>query len=105
MELAEDHVLEVEDATTGNYGVTSYTVRVSVPQGIATSINEKGQLPDITSVDEVARDGVTLGQMNAKPLQKIEEITLYSISQEERLKAQEARIQKLESLLAKSHNE
>ncbi len=72
---------------------------------VASFIDDNGHLPDIPSAKEVEANGVTLGEMNAKLLQKIEEITLYSISQEERLKAQEARIQKLENLLTQFKND
>jgi hypothetical protein len=52
-------------------------------------IKEKGHLQDIPSEKEVNEKGLDLGDMNAKLLQKIEELTLYII-------AQEKRIQKLE---------
>jgi len=42
-------------------------------------INEKGHLENIPSEDEVLKNGINLGEMNAKLLQKIEELTLYMI--------------------------
>ncbi len=42
-------------------------------------IKDKGHLPGIPSAAEVLANGVDLGQMNAKLLQKIEELTLYLI--------------------------
>lgn len=36
-------------------------------------------LPDIPSAKEVEENGVDLGEMNAKLLQKVEELTLYVI--------------------------
>ncbi|WP_316632566.1 hypothetical protein [uncultured Flavobacterium sp.] len=42
-------------------------------------INEKGHLENIPSEEEVLKDGINLGEMNAKLLQKIEELTLYMI--------------------------
>lgn len=44
-------------------------------------INEKGHLENIPSEAEVLKNGINLGEMNAKLLQKIEELTLYSIKQ------------------------
>jgi hypothetical protein len=44
-------------------------------------INEKGHLENIPSEDEVLKNGINLGEMNAKLLQKIEELTLYTIQQ------------------------
>ncbi len=52
---------------------------------VAAHIKEKGHLKDIPSAIEVAENGISLGEMNAKLLQKIEELTLYTIAQEEKL--------------------
>lgn len=42
-------------------------------------IKEKGHLPGIPSAAEVEKNGIELGDMNKKLLQKIEELTLYLI--------------------------
>ncbi|WP_214228822.1 hypothetical protein [Pedobacter sp. B4-66] len=42
-------------------------------------IKDKGHLPGIPSAEEVKANGVDLGEMNAKLLQKIEELTLHLI--------------------------
>jgi hypothetical protein len=42
-------------------------------------IKQNNHLPEIPSAAEVEKDGVNLGEMNAKLLKKIEEITLYLI--------------------------
>ncbi|UTN05113.1 hypothetical protein L0669_04220 [Flavobacterium bizetiae] len=42
-------------------------------------IAEKGHLENIPSEKEVLQNGINLGEMNAKLLQKIEELTLYMI--------------------------
>jgi hypothetical protein len=55
-------------------------------------IKEKGHLKDIPSAKEVAENGILLGGMNAKLLQKIEELTLYTIDQEKKLQTQENQI-------------
>ncbi|MNQ28454.1 hypothetical protein D3C85_417470 [compost metagenome] len=44
-------------------------------------INEKGYLKNIPSEEEALKNGISLGEMNAKLLQKIEELTLYIIEQ------------------------
>ena len=46
---------------------------------VENHINEKGHLPNIPSEAEVRANGVDLRAMNAKLLQKIEELTLYVI--------------------------
>ena len=48
---------------------------------VAQHIAEKGHLPEIPSEKEVLAEGINLGEMNAKLLQKIEELTLYLIEQ------------------------
>ncbi|RZS90543.1 tail fiber protein [Aquimarina brevivitae] len=48
-------------------------------------IADKGHLPNIPSAIEMEANGVELGVMNMKLLEKIEELTLYTIAQEEKL--------------------
>lgn len=57
-------------------------------------INENGHLKDIPSAKEVEISGIELGEMNKLLLQKIEELTLYTIEQEKRLQALEASVNK-----------
>jgi len=52
---------------------------------VAQHIQEKGHLKDIPSAKEVAKNGIFLGEMDAKLLQKIEELTLYTLEQEEKI--------------------
>lgn len=49
-------------------------------------IREKGHLSGLPSADEVEANGIDLGGMNALLLQKIEEMTLYLIQQDKRIK-------------------
>ncbi|MBV8325492.1 cell wall anchor protein [Chryseobacterium sp.] len=62
-------------------------------------IEEKGHLPNIPSAGEVEKEGINLGEMDAKLLEKIEELTLYSIEQNKQLKSQSQKIEKLEQEL------
>ncbi|WP_025667244.1 tail fiber protein [Aquimarina megaterium] len=50
-------------------------------QEVENHIVEEGHLPNIPSASEVEKNGIQLGEMNAKLLQKIEELTLYMIAQ------------------------
>lgn len=69
-------------------------------------IKEKKHLPEIASAKVMEKEGVNMGEFQIKLLQKIEELTLYSIEQNkqikqlknenEALKAQSAKIEKLE---------
>ena len=80
-------------------------------QEVEKHIKEKGHLINIPSAEEVEENGIQLGEMNMKLLEKIEELTLYTLAQEEKLKLmnqlneeireQERRIEKLEQLLNK----
>ena len=51
---------------------------------VENHIKAKGHLKDIPSAEEVAKNGILLGEMDSKLLQKIEELTLYAIAQEKR---------------------
>ena len=64
-------------------------------QEIEQHIKEKGHLPGIPSAVEVKANGVDLGEMNAKLLKKIEELTLYLIESEKRNTLQNAKQQNL----------
>ncbi|BFP40638.1 hypothetical protein FGF1_14830 [Flavobacteriaceae bacterium GF1] len=48
-------------------------------QEIQDYIKEHGHLPNIPSAQEMEEDGIELGRMNMKLLEKIEELTLYVI--------------------------
>ncbi|KAF2080442.1 hypothetical protein [Flavobacterium sharifuzzamanii] len=60
-------------------------------------IVEKGHLENIPSEEEVLKNGVNLGEMNAKLLQKIEEMTLYIIEQNKQIIDLNKRLEKVES--------
>ncbi len=48
-------------------------------------INENGHLPEVPNKAEVTENGINLGEMDAKLLQKIEELTLYMIDMNKRV--------------------
>ncbi|MEO1255746.1 MAG: hypothetical protein AAFY41_12825, partial [Bacteroidota bacterium] len=64
-------------------------------------IDEKGHLPEIPSEAEVNENGINLGEMNAKLLQKIEELTLYLIEQNKQINALKSKNEELENRLRK----
>lgn len=55
-------------------------------------INTHHHLPDVPSAAQVEKQGIALGTSNAMLLRKIEELTLYIIQQEKRIKSLEKRI-------------
>ena len=67
-------------------------------ENVEQHIKEKGHLQDIPSAKEVEKNGFFLGEMDAKLLQKIEELTLYTIQQEKKIKALEKQNSKIEKL-------
>jgi len=54
-------------------------------------------LRDIPSAAEVESNGVAIGEMHARLLQKIEELTLYVIELDKEGKALEEKIQRLQT--------
>lgn len=71
-------------------------------QQVEGFIQQNGHLQGIPSEKEVLESGILLGGINTKLLQKIEELTLYTIAQEKeikRLQAMEERLEQLEVLI------
>ena len=62
---------------------------------VETHINKNGTLPGIPSESEVKANGVNLAKTNALLLQKIEELTLYTIQQQKMLDNQQKLIEEL----------
>ena len=62
---------------------------------VSKYIKEHNQLPNMPSAQQVKDDGIDLGQMQSKLLQKIEELTLYVIEQNDRIHQLEFKISKL----------
>lgn len=48
-------------------------------------VKQNGHLPGIPSADQVVKEGVELVKLNAVLLEKVEELTLYSIQQQKEL--------------------
>jgi len=64
---------------------------------VERQIETEGHLPGIPSAAEVAEKGISLGEMQAKLLAKIEELTLHQIELEKRVNRQAERMQALEA--------
>ncbi|MCL1938460.1 MAG: hypothetical protein FWF52_08725 [Candidatus Azobacteroides sp.] len=60
-------------------------------------IVENKHLPGMPTETEVKENGVNLGEMQAKLLQKIEELTLYAIQQQEMIDKLNAKIEEMEN--------
>ena len=59
---------------------------------VSAFIKANGHLPNIPSAQEVASNGIKLSEMSASLLEKVEELTLYTISQEEQIKDQNEKL-------------
>lgn len=68
---------------------------------VEAHIQEHKRLPEIPSEAEVKENGVDVGEMQVKLLQKIEELTLYVIDFEKKLQKQDETIQELQDKLYK----
>ncbi len=68
---------------------------------LADYVNANKHLPEIPSASEVAKDGIDVASMDAKLLQKIEELTLYAINQQKEIEQQQKEIDELKQGLKK----
>ncbi|MBK7936977.1 MAG: hypothetical protein IPJ82_07705 [Lewinellaceae bacterium] len=57
-------------------------------------IQEKGHLPGLPAAAEIEKDGADVGELLKLHMQKIEELTLYIIAQEKRIKELESQLKK-----------
>lgn len=75
----------------------TYKLR-SLPE-LARFIKNNHHLPEIPSTKEVVENGINLGSMDQKLLQKIEEITLYVLQQNEQIQKLKSETEQLKRLL------
>lgn len=71
---------------------------------LETEIKELGHLPNVPSAKEVKKEGIDAAEMSKILLKKIEQLTLYKIAYEKKLKLREKRIRALELLLKNQQN-
>jgi hypothetical protein len=89
------HEIKVETANWPDY-VFAKDYELPTLRETEKHIKDKGHLPGIPSAAEVKANGVDLGEMNAKLLQKIEELTLHLIEKEKLVSDLLIRVKKLE---------
>ncbi len=73
-------------------------------QTLEAFVKTNKHLPEIASEKEMQENGLLLAEMNIKLLQKIEELTLYTIDQEKRIESLEEKNEKLIALVEKLLN-
>jgi len=64
---------------------------------VASYVQENKHLPDIPSANDMVKNGVSMGDMQVKLLQKVEELTLYAIQQNKQIDKQSKRIETQET--------
>ncbi|MNL08726.1 hypothetical protein D3C87_1294600 [compost metagenome] len=79
------HEVKVETANWPDY-VFARGYQLPSLQETEKHIKDKGHLPGIPSAAKVKANGIDLGEMNAKLLQKIEELTLHLIEKDKEIK-------------------
>jgi trimeric autotransporter adhesin len=62
-------------------------------------VKENKHLPGVASAENLAKEGLDLGQMQAKQMEKIEELTLYVIEQNKTIEKQSKEIEELKAMV------
>ncbi len=93
---------EVE-VKTGSWAdfVFAPTYELPTLKEVENYINENKHLPNVPSEKEVIENGINLGEMDATLLQKIEELTLYTIEQQKEIETLKKENQALKSISEK----
>jgi len=68
-------------------------------------ISKNNHLPGIKSATELAKNGLDVAEMQAKQMEKIEELTLYAIEQDKKIKEQNQLISKFSTELEELKNQ
>ncbi|SMD08266.1 hypothetical protein [Pedobacter africanus] len=98
------HEIKVETANWPDY-VFAKDYPIPTLQETEKHIKDKGHLLGIPSAAEVKANGIDLGEMNAKLLQKIEELTLHLIEQGKANGTQNALIAELKEAIEQQKKE
>ena len=99
--LAVNGTITAKEVIVTNTGWSDYVFRPNYDlkplSEVGAFVKEHHHLPEIPSEAEVKEKGVSLGDMQAKLLAKIEELTLHMIKAEERNRELQERIARLEA--------
>ncbi|PWS29303.1 hypothetical protein DHW03_05660 [Pedobacter yonginense] len=87
--------VKVETANWPDY-VFEEGYKVSTLQQLETYIKTNKHLPEMPSAKEAEKDGIDLGEMNKKLLQKVEELTLYMIEMKKENEQLKKRVEAVE---------
>ncbi|HEY4787295.1 MAG TPA: hypothetical protein VIH57_14650 [Bacteroidales bacterium] len=87
---------EIVVNTTGADFVFEPTYKLRPLAEVETYIKANKHLPDVAPATDMQTNGVCMGDMQAKLLQKVEELTLYVIEQNKKITNQENKIKELQ---------
>lgn len=85
---AQEVRVDLQGAAAPDYVFESSYKLLSL-QEVKDYISANKHLPEVPSAKEIEKNGVQLGEMNLLLLKKVEELTLYILEQEKRIKALE----------------
>jgi hypothetical protein len=88
---AKEVIIESTSTTWPDY-VFQNDYRLASLQEVKRYIEVNKHLMDVPSAEEIRHNGQSVGEMNTILLKKVEELTLYIIQQEERIKALEEKV-------------
>ena len=104
--IKASYQLRINDVSQWSDNVFSPAYRLRPLSEVATYVNQQGHLPGVPSAEQVQKQGVDLVSMTSLLLEKVEELTLYSIQLEkanqetkQREQQQQQRLEKLEELV------
>ena len=93
----------IDDGTTLN--VPDYVFepdyKLMPLQELREFVSRERHLPNVPSTTDIKEQGLNLSQLQMRLLEKIEELTLYTLTQHEQIQTQQARIAELQSENAK----
>jgi len=92
---AKEIKVDVDAASWPDYVFESSYRSLSLPN-LEKFIVANKHLPDMPSTQAVEKEGIALGEMNAKLLKKIEELTLYLIEQNKQIEILKEKVNKLQ---------
>jgi hypothetical protein len=72
------------------------------PDALSTYIKSNKHLPGIPTAQEVASEGIQMAQLSTKLLEKIEELTLYMLRQQEEINDARKEIESLKAYIKKN---
>ncbi|GAB3718095.1 hypothetical protein GCM10027592_60800 [Spirosoma flavus] len=91
--------LRIDNVNQWSDKVFSPTYHLKPLSQVEQHIQQHGHLPDVPSAEQVVKEGIDPAKMDAKLLEKIEELTLYSIQQEKKVEHYKQEVDQLKTLV------